>query len=121
MLTAVSSASLPVAASSLRRRRTRIGEGKNSGPTQPNAVTTDHATAIPANTAAAMPMNEAVEIGAPKARRRRDPGRELGFPLPPFTSGGGGIHESAVDQGSQIHVLGQEPGLGRRSLHLRHD
>src|SRR5262245_13292937 len=116
MLTAVSSASFPVAASSLRRRMTRVGDGKNSGPTHPNAVTTDHATAIPAKTAAAMPMKEAAEIGAPKARSRRDLGRALDLPLPAFTSGGGGIHESAVDQGGQVHVLSQQTGLGRRGL-----
>src|SRR5215470_15852401 len=116
----VSSASLPLAANSLKRRMTRMGDGKNSGSTHPSAVTTVHATARLANTTAAMPMNSAVEIGAPKARRRRGLGRGRTFPSAAFASGGGGIHESAVDQRGEVDVLGEDAGLEGGGLHLRH-
>src|SRR5262245_27321198 len=100
--------------------RTARGGGRKSGLISSSAVTAVHAKDKPANTAAAMLTNSAAEIGLPSLLDRRTLCRTRGSPPPAFASGGGGIHESAVDQLGKVHVLGQDAGLEGGSLHLRH-
>src|SRR4051794_30901836 len=100
MLTDMSEASCPPAASSDRRRHTMPGDGRNSGRTRPAAVAAHHNTKSAAKTIAAMVAYSRLDSRALRPNRRRGRGRDS----PPPALLRGSIDEAWVDQPGEVHV-----------------
>src|SRR5262249_19270750 len=97
------------------------GVGRIRGVTHFCAVTNHQRMPSPTKTATAIPTNSAAEMGLPSRPARRAANRGRGLLLSAFASGGCGIHESAVDQLGEIHVLRQQACLCGRGLYFRYD